>query len=68
MLLAGAEIINQRKGEVPLETLRELLQRYAEAAKQGVGVHAIDCSRPVNQVADEIAALVLQRLKSKAKL
>ena len=68
VLLAGAEIINQRKGEVPLETLRELLQRYAEAAKQGVGVHAIDCSRPVNQVADEIAALVLQRLKSKAKL
>ena len=68
VLLAEAEIIHQRKGEVPLETLRELLQRYAEAAKQGAGVHAIDCSRPVNQVADEIAAVVLNHLKSKIKL
>ena len=65
VLLADAETIHQRKGEVPLETLRELLQHYAEAAKQGGGVRAIDCSRPVNQVADEITAAVLNYLKSK---
>ena len=67
VLLADAEIIHQRKAEVPLETVRELLQYYTEASKQGANVHAVDCSRPVNEVADEIAAAALAHLQSKVK-
>lgn len=67
VLLAGAETIHRRKGEVPLETLRELLRRYTEASQQGDGGRAIDCSRPVNQIADEIAHAVLRHLQSKTR-
>jgi thymidylate kinase len=65
VLLAGAEIIHQRKGEVPLETLRELLHRYGAAAQWNSRTRAVDCGRPVNQIADEIAAAVLAQLKLK---
>ena len=67
VLLASAEVIHQRKGEVPMETLRELLQRYGEAVQGGAHARAVDCSRPVNQVADEIAAAALEHLKTKAQ-
>ena len=65
VLLAGAEIIHARKGEVPLEAVREALQNYSEASKQNSRTVAVDCSRTVNQVADEIAAAVLAQLKRK---
>ena len=67
VLLADAETIHRRKGEVPLETLRELLQRYGTAAQSGGNIRAVDCSRPVNQIADEIAAVVLAHLQAKTK-
>ena len=67
VLLADAETIHQRKGEVPLETLRELLQRYGAAAQSGGNIRAVDCRRPVNQIADEIAAVVLAHLQAKTK-
>ena len=67
VLLADAETIHRRKGEVPLETLRELLQHYGEAAQQGRRVRAVDCSRPVDQIADEIAAAVMAHLQAKTK-
>ena len=66
VLLADAEVIHQRKGEVPLATLRELLQRYGEAAHGGAAIHAVNCGRPVNEVADEIAAVVLKHLQTQA--
>jgi thymidylate kinase len=65
VLLADAQVIHQRKGEVTLPALREMLTRYGEAARRGGNVHAVDCSRPVVTVADEIAASVLSRLKTK---
>ncbi len=67
VLLADAVTIHQRKGEVPLETLRELLQRYGAAAKRGGRIRAVDCSRTVNEIADEIAAMVLTHLQAKTK-
>jgi thymidylate kinase len=65
VLLADAEIIHARKGEVPLSALREVLKNYAQVAKQNSRTVAVDCSRPVNQVADEIAGAVRSRLKQK---
>ena len=67
VLVAPAETIHQRKGEVPLETLRELLRNYQELAQQGGNVRAVDCSRPVADIADEIAASVRAQLKARTK-
>jgi len=65
VLLADAETIHQRKGEVPLETVRELLLRYGDAAQQGRRIRAVDCRRTVDQIADEIAAAIMAVLKAK---
>ena len=67
VLLAKPEVIHQRKGEVPLATLRELLQNYQELAESGGNVRAVDCSRPVAEIADDLAALVLAKLKAKSE-
>ena len=67
VLLAKPEVIHQRKGEVPLATLRELLQNYQELAQSGGNVLAVDCSRPVAEIADDLAALVLAKLKAKSE-
>jgi thymidylate kinase len=67
VLLADAEVIHKRKGEVPLETLRELLRNYGDAARQGENVRVVDCSRPVDEVAGEIVGTVLEQLKTNAR-
>ena len=64
---ADAETIHARKAELPLDTLRELTRRYAEAAKIFPRVQLVDCSRPANEVADEITAGVLNHLKARAR-
>jgi len=67
ILVADAETIHARKAELPLDTLRELTRRYAEAAKIFPRVQLVDCSRPANAVADEITAGVLNHLKARAR-
>jgi thymidylate kinase len=67
ILVADAETIHARKAELPLDTLRELTRRYAEAAKIFPRVQLVDCSRPANEVADEITAGVLNHLKARSR-
>jgi thymidylate kinase len=65
VLVADAETIHQRKGEVSPKVLRELLQRYNQLAQANPRIRAVDCRRPIKDIADEISAVVLDYLKSK---
>lgn len=67
VLIGDASVIHRRKAEVLLKTLETLLQNYSEAATANRRTFAIDCNRPVSEVADEIAGLVLKHLKTKAE-
>jgi thymidylate kinase len=66
VLTADAKTIHARKGEVPLQTLEALLQRYNAAVKNFPRTRTVDCSRPAAQIADEITSVILEHLKVKA--
>jgi thymidylate kinase len=67
VLVGSAETIHGRKKEMPIEELRELLPRYAAAAAANPANRAIDCDRPVSEIADEIASVIGASLAARAK-
>ena len=63
ILVGDADAIHKRKGEAPIETLRELLQRYTDAAKSFPHARPVDCNRPVAEIADDLSGVVLNQLQ-----
>jgi len=66
VLIADAKVIHARKAEIPLEMLQLLLQRYAAAATNFPRTRTVNCDRPVSDIADEIASVVLEHSRKKA--
>jgi len=62
VLVGGAEMLYARKREVPLETLKGLLEEYRRVPRDFPAYQTIDCGRTPDEIADEIAAKVLARL------
>ncbi len=66
ILTGDAAMLYARKREVPLETLKGLLERYGAVPRDLPAYQTVDCSRMPDEIADEIAAKVLAYLNPPA--
>lgn len=64
VLLVDAQTLQQRKGELPAESVGEVLEGYRTLAARGGRVHGIDATRPLQTVVGEIEAVVLSHIKA----
>lgn len=66
VLLAAPEVIQRRKQEVPLATLRESLARYAAVPAVCPNAQRVDCAPPAETVVEQVCGIVLDSLRHKA--
>lgn len=66
VLVAAPEVIQRRKQEVPLVTLRESLALYESVPAFCRSAHRVDCAPPAEAVVDQICGIVLESLRRQA--
>ena len=67
VLVGDAEMLYERKREVPLASLQVLLTRYRALPQANPAYEAIDCGKTPQEVADEIAGKIIARLQNQSR-
>jgi thymidylate kinase len=62
LLDAPAEVLQQRKKEIPVEESARQRQAYLELIRDRPHSHVVDCSRPLEQVVADVARIIRQYL------
>lgn len=67
VLLANAETLARRKGEIPEENVERVLENYRQLAARGGSVRGVDATRPVEEVIADIERQVMEHMKASVR-
>lgn len=67
VLLADAETLTRRKGEIPSESVEQVLANYRQLAASGGRVRGVDATRSVEEVVANIERQVLEHMKASVR-
>ena len=67
VLLADAETLARRKGEIPSESVEQVLAGYRALAASGGSVRGVDAIRPVEEVVADIERQVFEYMKASVR-
>lgn len=67
VLIADAETLARRKGEIPEENLERVLENYRQLAARGGSVRAVDATRPIEKVIADIELQVMEHMKASVR-
>jgi thymidylate kinase len=67
VLLADAETLAQRKGEIPSDRVEQVLEGYRALAANGGSVRGVNAMRPIEEVVADIERQVFEHMKASVR-